>query len=197
VLKEVQREKDPEGYKKSQLRETDQEEKFMDKEKDNDRNSSTKKDEREIAVQRKLNMSAAASQAIDRSRKRKERNRDMSAFDTHEIHYRAYDKKLQKLTLDHDNYENAKVVAGSEFFPETRTNFEEPKATRAAARKVATLLEEEELQRAANRNRSQGSSAPFESAINAGNEVFNKRLNKFYDKYTAEIQQNLERGTAL
>ena len=33
--------------------------------------------------------------------------------------------------------------------------------------------------------------------INERNMRFNKKAARFYDKYTAEIKQNLERGTAL
>jgi len=41
----------------------------------------------------------------------------------------------------------------------------------------------------------------FESAdvghIDGRNERFNKKIGRNYDKHTAEIKQNLERGTAL
>lgn len=33
--------------------------------------------------------------------------------------------------------------------------------------------------------------------INSGNETFNKKIKKSFDKYTVEIRQNLERGTAI
>ena len=33
--------------------------------------------------------------------------------------------------------------------------------------------------------------------INERNMKFNKKAARFYDKYTAEIKQNLERGTAV
>jgi len=33
--------------------------------------------------------------------------------------------------------------------------------------------------------------------INERNMKFNKKLERFYGKYTAEIKQNLERGTAI
>lgn len=41
----------------------------------------------------------------------------------------------------------------------------------------------------------------YESAdidyINERNKNFNKKIKRVYDKYTTEIRQNLERGTAL
>ena len=33
--------------------------------------------------------------------------------------------------------------------------------------------------------------------INERNQKFNKKLERFYGQYTAEIKQNLERGTAV
>ncbi len=33
--------------------------------------------------------------------------------------------------------------------------------------------------------------------INETNRKYNNRLNRFYDKYTQEIRENFERGTAL
>ena len=33
--------------------------------------------------------------------------------------------------------------------------------------------------------------------INKRNEVYNKKIERAFDSYTAEIRQNLERGTAL
>lgn len=33
--------------------------------------------------------------------------------------------------------------------------------------------------------------------INDRNRVFNKKIGRYYDKYSTEIKQNLERGTAL
>ena len=33
--------------------------------------------------------------------------------------------------------------------------------------------------------------------INERNMMFNRKTARFYDKYTAEIKQNLERGTAI
>ena len=43
---------------------------------------------------------------------------------------------------------------------------------------------------------------PFDSEadvdyINERNKKFNKKASRFYDQYTAEIKQNLERGTAV
>lgn len=33
--------------------------------------------------------------------------------------------------------------------------------------------------------------------INDANKVFNKKINRYYDRYTKEIRANFERGTAL
>ena len=46
------------------------------------------------------------------------------------------------------------------------------------------------------RRRSEHSAADIDY-INDRNKHFNKKIKRAYDKYTVEIRQNLERGTAL
>ena len=57
------------------------------------------------------------------------------------------------------------------------------------------------LQRIEKRNKYSRRRAHCEEAdisyINERNMNFNKKLSRFYDQYTGEIRQNLERGTAI
>lgn len=46
------------------------------------------------------------------------------------------------------------------------------------------------------RRRTENSAADIDY-INDRNKHFNKKIKRAYDKYTVEIRQNLERGTAL
>lgn len=67
---------------------------------------------------------------------------------------------------------------------------------REGARRLAQELQrriEKSQKRAEKRKAEEG----HVSAINKRNEGFNKKINRNYDKHTAEIRQNLERGTAL
>jgi pre-mRNA-splicing factor SYF2 len=48
-----------------------------------------------------------------------------------------------------------------------------------------------------NRSRDREQIADDISWINEKNRKFNQKISRFYDKYTKEIRENLERGTAL
>lgn len=55
---------------------------------------------------------------------------------------------------------------------------------------------QEKRKEAFSRRRSEHSAADIDY-INDRNKHFNKKIKRAYDKYTVEIRQNLERGTAL
>lgn len=63
-------------------------------------------------------------------------------------------------------------------------------------RLVADMAKTEEDRHKWSRRRSshKGDTVDF---INDRNEHFNKKIKRSYDKYTVEIRQNIERGTAL
>ena len=58
------------------------------------------------------------------------------------------------------------------------------------------ILERELMHKKFSRRRTarEGEDVDF---INDRNKVFNKKLKRSYDKYTVEIRQNFERGTAI
>jgi hypothetical protein len=64
------------------------------------------------------------------------------------------------------------------------------------ARLSAHVAEVEEKRRQHSRRRTSLEAADVDY-INGRNEAFNKKVKKSFDKYTVEIRQNLERGTAL
>ncbi|KIW04695.1 uncharacterized protein PV09_04429 [Verruconis gallopava] len=57
--------------------------------------------------------------------------------------------------------------------------------------------EEVRLQRRRQRNKEQLDENGDVTYINHKNKQFNEKLNRFYDKYTADIRENFERGTAI
>eukprot|EP00593_Proboscia_inermis_P008499 CAMPEP_0171307374 /NCGR_PEP_ID=MMETSP0816-20121228/17392_1 /TAXON_ID=420281 /ORGANISM="Proboscia inermis, Strain CCAP1064/1" /LENGTH=417 /DNA_ID=CAMNT_0011789495 /DNA_START=51 /DNA_END=1304 /DNA_ORIENTATION=- len=67
---------------------------------------------------------------------------------------------------------------------------------KAGARRLA-----QEMQRRVEKQKNKRSSLEFDASdvsyVNQRNKRFNEKINRTYDKYTAEIRQNLERGTAL
>ena len=61
---------------------------------------------------------------------------------------------------------------------------------------VAEIEEREAARKKFSRRRSTNDDVDVDY-INKRNHVFNKKLARSFDKYTVEIKQNLERGTAL
>jgi cyclophilin family peptidyl-prolyl cis-trans isomerase len=73
---------------------------------------------------------------------------------------------------------------------------------REGARRIASELhrrieKRQERDRKRKQNEIQSGAADEASGINDRNKRFNQKINRTYDKQTAEIRQNLERGTAL
>ena len=63
--------------------------------------------------------------------------------------------------------------------------------------RVATEIEERQAARSKFSRRRQHYEGEDVDYINDRNKVFNKKISRAFDKYTVEIRQNLERGTAL
>lgn len=72
-----------------------------------------------------------------------------------------------------------------------------PESSREAVERLATALKEEQKKKASfSRRRAFDPDADIDY-INERNKRYNELLERHYGKYTAEIKQNLERGTAL
>ena len=61
------------------------------------------------------------------------------------------------------------------------------------------MAKRDEIKRKKKQQRQLGGKLEGETigAINDRNEAFNRKIKREFDKYTVEIRQNLERGTAL
>ena len=71
------------------------------------------------------------------------------------------------------------------------------KPTEAAVDRMVAELEEKAARgKKFSRRRTEVDGADVDY-INERNKVFNKKIKRAFDKYTIEIRQNLERGTAL
>lgn len=75
-------------------------------------------------------------------------------------------------------------------------NTVDPEKERAGARRLANELHRRAEKKAAKRNRLEFDETDV-SHINKRNKLFNQKISRNYDQATAEIKQNLERGTAL
>ena len=105
--------------------------------------------------------------------------------------YRAYEKRLKKLP------QNRSADDDDGSFDEVIVPGQAPKPTREAlSRMVRELKDRDEARAKFSRRRAFNEDATVDY-INQRNAVFNKKISRAFDKYTTEIKQNLERGTAL
>ncbi|PIN02871.1 Cyclin D-interacting protein GCIP [Handroanthus impetiginosus] len=112
--------------------------------------------------------------------------------------YNAYKKRTKNIELDLDEYNKMKE-ADPEFYREA-SSLQYGKAPKISEEKVDKMVKElkdrEEKSRAFSRRRKYREEKDIDS-INDRNEHFNKKIERAFGKYTLEIKNNLERGTAL
>ena len=107
--------------------------------------------------------------------------------------HRNYERNVKSLPQHHD------VANGATYNPLDTTA--DPERERQGAQRLAAELHRRiDKKQAADRKHKEKESLEGDDEtgyINQRNKRFNQKLNRTYDKYTAEIRQNLERGTAL
>lgn len=105
--------------------------------------------------------------------------------------FRAHEKRTQKLP------QNRPKDADDGTFDEVLVPGLAPQPSKAElARMVRELKSRDEARKKFSRRRAFNEDATVDY-INKRNMVFNKKISRAFDKYTTEIRQNLERGTAL
>jgi hypothetical protein len=116
----------------------------------------------------------------------------LSAFSS-DASYRAYEKRVQKLTNNSNSSSNANEQAI------THANYGQVNGSvsqEALEKLRQDVIERENARKKFSRKRV-GEESGDVDYINEKNRQFNKKLRHAFDKYTVEIRQNLERGTAL
>ncbi|KAI3447927.1 hypothetical protein Pfo_004592 [Paulownia fortunei] len=112
--------------------------------------------------------------------------------------YNAYKKRTKNIEVDHDEYNRMKE-ADPEFYREA-SSLQYGKAPKIQEEKIDKMVKElkerEEKSRSFSRRRKFREEKDIDS-INDRNEHFNKKIERAFGKYTLEIKNNLERGTAL
>jgi len=126
-------------------------------------------------------------------REKKEKNKPKASFGwevfNQDAQYRAIKKRLKDV---HNIADNSERDANSiEYFIDQHTPSEAQ-----IDHMVGELERTAERRSKFSRRRKHNEHADIDY-INDRNEVFNKKIKRAYDKYTAEIRGNLERGTAL
>ena len=102
-------------------------------------------------------------------------------------HFNSYDKNIKKLPSEVEN-------AGGGVFDPSQYDAENQTSAEGVKRMANELKERKNVERRRKRNEHEGNDVDY---INDRNKVFNKKIKRVFDKYTTEIRQNLERGTAL
>lgn len=166
------------------------------------------------------------SEKWDKRIKKKSARRDNNAFqDYAQESNKVYKRQVQNLNLDMEKYEKDKMAAieksaasggleivemedgeliavdkdGSFYSTADSTSFAQNKPDKAAVdRLVADMkrAEEQSLKKRRDRMANNGDDDDV-TYINEQNKQFNRKLGRFYDKYTAEIRDSFERGTKI
>ncbi|CAA2978508.1 pre-mRNA-splicing factor syf2-like [Olea europaea var. sylvestris] len=112
--------------------------------------------------------------------------------------YNAYKKRTKNIEVDLDEYGKMKE-SDPEFYREA-SSLQYGKAPKISEEKIEKMVKElkdkEEKARSFSRRRKYREEKDIDS-INDRNEHFNKKIERAFGKYTLEIKNNLERGTAL
>ncbi|XP_019629177.1 PREDICTED: pre-mRNA-splicing factor syf2-like isoform X2 [Branchiostoma belcheri] len=131
-------------------------------------------------------------------RKKKKKNPD-PGFSTYEAAgLRQYQALTKKMKPNMEHYQQQKEKMGEEFYPDMNTLVDVTRkdSEEAVDRLVADVEKQIEKRAKFSRRRGFNDDADIDY-INERNMRFNKKAERFYGKYTAEIKQNLERGTAV
>lgn len=142
-----------------------------------------------------LNTTAQDAMRAAEKRQRKEEvaaTYGLSAF-TSDASYRAYEKRVQKISTPASS--SSQEVSLSEN-PLEYGSVNSAVSPEALERLRNDVLEREEARKKFSKHRL-GENSGDVDFINEKNRQFNKKLRNAFDKYTVEIRQNLERGTAL
>lgn len=148
----------------------------------------------ELKVKNLMNITAEATESYKEKIQAKEEN--LATFGWHaftqEADYRAYEKQLKKLS---SSSSSSSAAGGGEIdaFDYGKDN----KVSKDGLNRLGQYMTDRDEQRNKFSRRRAHMDAVGDSAINDANEIFNKKIARSFDKYTVEIRQNLERGTAI
>ncbi|KAM9308082.1 pre-mRNA-splicing factor SYF2 [Gastrophryne carolinensis] len=140
----------------------------------------------------------SADEADRWERKKKKKNPEMGFSDYAAAQLRQYQRLTKQIKPDMEEYEQEREKRGEDFFPTSDSLFHgtHVPSKDGVDRMVTDLEKQIEKREKYSRRRAYNDDADIDY-INERNAKFNKKAERFYGKYTAEIKQNLERGTAV
>ncbi|KAG7280713.1 hypothetical protein CRUP_004513 [Coryphaenoides rupestris] len=129
-------------------------------------------------------------------KKKKKKNPDPGFSGYAEAQLRQYQRLTKQIKPDMESYERQREECGVDFHPTSNSLIHGTHVPTTDG--IDRMVEDVEKQRGPS---TAGAGAYNDDAdidyINERNAKFNKKAERFYGKYTAEIKQNLERGTAV
>ncbi|KAI9504907.1 SYF2 splicing factor-domain-containing protein, partial [Coemansia spiralis] len=136
----------------------------------------------------------------EEKKRKHEENAEHGFTDYAQVNRRKYERDVAKIKPDLAAYERQKqdkadLDAGMASISGTLS--EEFKPEHRNIEKLAHAVEEQQQRRATLHKPSIEKEGEDVSYINERNARFNRKMNRAYDKYTKEIRDNFERGTAL
>jgi len=167
-----------------------------------DTNAKGEKEEEEVPT---VLDTLTAEEAEVRDKKKKKPKPESFGWQmyTEEAQYRSYQKRVKENFADdqtRSEYEKQKAVMEEKDMYKDVNDLSYGVAPKIPKENVDRMVKElakvEEKKSKFNRRREVNPDADI-NYINERNKVFNKKIARAFDSYTAEIRQNLERGTAL
>ncbi|XP_062996013.1 pre-mRNA-splicing factor SYF2 isoform X2 [Elgaria multicarinata webbii] len=143
-----------------------------------------------------LEISAEDAERFERKKKKK--NPDIGFSDYAAAQLRQYQRLTKQIRPDLEKYEKLREESGEEFYPTSNSLLHgtHVPCKEGVDKMVSDLEKQIQKREKYSRRRSYNDDADIDY-INERNAKFNKKAERFYGKYTAEIKQNLERGTAV
>lgn len=144
-----------------------------------------------------LNISAIEAERLERKKKKKNPDQGFSTYEQATI--RQYNSLVKNMpAADMEQYQKQKEKYGDAFYGGPNVIIHGMHEDRKdAVDRMVNDIEGQIAKRAKySRRRTHNDDADIDY-INERNAKFNKKLERFYGEHTAEIKQNLERGTAI
>uniref|UniRef100_A0A3Q2U5K5 Pre-mRNA-splicing factor SYF2 n=1 Tax=Fundulus heteroclitus TaxID=8078 RepID=A0A3Q2U5K5_FUNHE len=143
-------------------------------------------------------LEVTADEAERWERKKKKKNPDTGFAGYAEAQFRQYQRLTKQIRPDLQSYEKQREESGEDFYPTSNSlSYGTHVPTKDGIDRMVEDVEKQIEKRAKySRRRAYNDDADIDY-INERNAKFNKKAERFYGKYTAEIKQNLERGTAV
>lgn len=132
-------------------------------------------------------------------RKSAKKNPDTGFTSFEDATARKYDRMVKQIKPDMEEYQRLKEsMPGEQFFPTSNAYIfgSHKDSPESIDRLIGDMDKEYKKQSKFSRRRTFDDDADIDY-INERNLQFNKKIERFYGKYTTEIKQNLERGTAV